>query len=248
LFAGGARFAALELKIGYRFVDKRLLQESLSHRSYVKTTESPSSPSFERLEFLGDSVLGLLVAEGLFRSFPDSTEGDLTKLKSALVNEQTLASIAREIRLGNHIILSNEEAKSGGRDRTSIISDSLEALIGAIYIDGGLVNAKRFVTQFVLSRTTEVQLDSSIRNFKGELLELMQGEAAGTPEYRVVDESGPDHEKKFTVAVYGFDIELAVGSGRSKKEAEQDAACSALDRVVGIVEERRLKLARQEDK
>jgi ribonuclease-3 len=240
-------FSELERRIDYRFKDSNLLLEALSHRSYVKSTNGSGQPSFERLEFLGDSILGMIVAESLFSRYPKYPEGRLTKLKAALVNEQTLAGIAKDIGLGEFIMMSEEEASSGGRERPSITSDSLEAILGAVFLDGGFPAARRFVKTHVISRISKVRNDDSLRNYKGELLEFTQGEAAGTPRYEVVRESGPDHDKTFTVAVNGFGVELATGSGHSKKEAEQEAARKALSAAEKIAKERRSDIAGQED-
>jgi ribonuclease-3 len=232
----------LQERIGYRFRNDSLLSEALSHRSYVKTVENPDSQSFERLEFLGDSVLGMLVAEQLFKLYPDKPEGELTKLKASLVNEQALSMIARDMRLGDYIKMSDDEAGAGGRDRPSITSDCLEALLAAVYLDGGNKSAREFVKRFVIPRIPDVQNDVSIRNYKGELLELVQGEAAGVPYYEVVNESGPDHDKTFTVVVHGFGTRLGQGRGHSKKEAEQEAARRALPKANRIVKRRHYKL------
>lgn len=214
--------------ISYHFRDPSILSEALTHRSYAKSSSDDDGPTFERLEFLGDSILGMIVAEDLYKMFPGKPEGKLTKLKAALVNEQTLSTIAREMGLGDHILLSAEEAAAGGRDRPSITSDCFEAVIAAIYLDGGLEPARKFVGEFIMSRIEDVQADASIRNFKGELLELTQGQGAGVPRYEVIDERGPDHDKTFTVTVHGFGKKLGVGKGHSKKEAEQNAAHEAL--------------------
>jgi ribonuclease-3 len=247
LFGERSELGELQHIIGYTFADSAILSEALSHRSYVKTVDNPKYPSFERLEFLGDSVLGMLVAEQLFLLYPECSEGELTKLKSALVNEQTLALIARDMNLGDYIRLSDEEANAGGRDRPSITSDCFEALLGAMYLDGGLDSAEKFVGMFVISRIAEVQNNRAIRNFKGELLEITQGASAGTPRYDVIEESGPDHNKTFTVAVHGFGIELARGSGHSKKEAEQVAAGRAQPMARKLAHQRRLKETGQEE-
>jgi len=221
-------YEKLQQQIGYYFRDISLLNEAMSHRSFTRTSDSADSPSYERLEFLGDSILGMIVAEALFELYPGESEGKLTKLKAALVNEQSLWKAAAEINLGQHIRMSTDEANSGGRDRPSITSDCLEALIAAIYLDGGLDSAKKFVHANIMTRIEEVQSDSSIRNYKGELLEYTQGEAAGVPHYEVIDETGPDHAKVFTVTVWAFGKEMGRGRGHSKKEAEQAAAHQAL--------------------
>jgi ribonuclease-3 len=248
LFGRKTLLSELQRRIGYTFSDTSLLVESLAHRSYVKTAVNPESPSFERLEFLGDSVLGMLVAEQLFLMYPDKPEGELTKLKASLVNEQALSMIARDMHLGEFIKLSDDEANAGGRERPSITSDCFEALLAAIYLDGGNKRARQFVRRFVIPRIPDVQNDVSIRNYKGELLELVQAEAAGVPHYDVVDESGPDHQKEFTVVVNAFGITLAQGTGHSKKEAEQDAARKALSKARRIAKEKHMNLDQQEDK
>ncbi len=240
-------FARLEDKLGYHFNDISVLREALSHRSYVKTVAKPDTPSFERLEFLGDSILGMLVAESLFELYPTYTEGMLTKLKAALVNEMTLSTIAKRLGIGEFIFLSDEESKAGGRERPSITSDCFEAVIAALYLDGGIRAVREFVQREVISRIADVRNDKSIKNYKGELLELTQGEAAGTPKYEVVEESGPDHNKIFTVTVHGFGVQLAVGKGHSKKEAEQEAARKALPAAHKYVQNGH-KPAKQEDR
>lgn len=248
VFGRKKQFEKLQNRIGYTFRNLSLLSEALSHRSYVKTVENPESPSFERLEFLGDSVLGMLVAEQLFILYPDKPEGELTKMKASLVNEQALSMIAIDMNLGEHIKLSNDEANAGGRLRPSITSDCFEAVLAAIYLDGGNNAARTFVKKFVIPRIPDVQNDSSIRNYKGELLELVQGEAAGVPRYEVVEEVGPDHNKTFTIIVYAFGTKLGQGQGHSKKEAEQDAAHEALSKAKRIAKRRQYELRGREDR
>ena len=248
VFGRKKHFKRLQNRIGYTFRDISLLSEALSHRSYVKTVENPESPSFERLEFLGDSVLGMLVAEQLFILYPNKPEGELTKMKATLVNEQALSMIARDMNLGEHIKLSDDEANAGGRLRPSITSDCFEALLAAVYLDGGNKPARTFVKKFVIPRIPDVQNDSSIRNYKGELLELVQGEAAGVPHYEVVEESGPDHDKTFTIDVYAFGTKLGRGRGHSKKEAEQDAARKALPKAKKIAKREQFELRGREDR
>ncbi len=190
----------------------------------------------------------MLVAEQLFKLYPGKPEGELTKLKASLVNEQALSMIARDMNLGKHIKLSEDEANAGGRNRPSITSDCFEALLAAVYLDGGNKAAQSFVRRFVISRIDDVQNDVSIRNYKGELLELLQGKAAGVPHYDVIEESGPDHDKVFTVIAYGFGMKLARGRGHSKKEAEQDAARKALSKAKKIAKEKSFEVRSQEEK
>ena len=214
----------------YRFRRHTLLQQSLTHRSIIRARNG-LIPSNERLEFLGDSVLGLVIADQLCHDHPEWLEGDLTKLKAMLVNEAALSRVGMELGLNRYILLSSDEEKSGGRERPSIVSDAFEAVIGAIYLDGGLDAARRTILECLYSRRDYIISDVSQRNFKGELLEFVQGRGGGSPQYEVIDESGPDHDKTFCVAVWVGEQRLGEGSGPSKKEAEQRAACVALDRM-----------------
>lgn len=221
----------LELRLGYKFKNKDLLIESLTHRSSLKEQGKQRGASYERLEFLGDAVLGLSVSRFLFENFPDQDEGELTKLKATLVSEANLARKAKLISLGKHLFLSPEEEKSGGRLRISILSDSYEALLGAIFLDGGLEAAVKFIQVQILRNLKETTLDKSFQNYKGELLEYLQAEGEGIPKYEVLEESGPDHQKMFTIGVYSKGRRLGIGKGASKKEAEQNAAKMALEEL-----------------
>jgi ribonuclease-3 len=214
--------------IGYHFRDPRLLLLSLTHRSFARGINQ-EEPSNERLEFLGDSVLGLVIAARLYEDYPDDGEGNLTKTKALLVNETTLASIAWEIKLSDYIRLSPEEERAGGRERASIVSDAFESIIGAVYLDGGPGAAGDVVLRLIYTRKDRIIGDSSQRNFKGELLELTQASGNTVPRYDVVAEAGPDHEKIFHVIVSIAGEKVGEGSGTSKKEAEQRAACMALE-------------------
>jgi len=220
----------LQSILGFRFRRHALLQQSLTHRSIVRA-RGGLIPSNERLEFLGDSVLGLVIADQLCHDHPDWPEGDLTKLKAMLVNEAALSRVGMEVGLNKYILLSSDEERSGGRERPSIVSDAFEAVIGAIYLDGGFEAARRTILECLYSRRDAIISDESQRNFKGELLELVQGQGGGSPQYEIISESGPDHDKVFSVAVWVGDNRLGEGSGPSKKEAEQRAACVALDRL-----------------
>ncbi len=214
-------------KLGYRFKDPGLLVEALTHRSYIRSNNN-NLPSNERMEFLGDSILGLLIAEYLFKIFPDDAEGDMTKTKAMLVNEYTLSKAGQDCGLNEFIFLSDDEEKSGGRQRDSIVSDAMEATIGAIYLDGGLRPARKFIMKTIVTHMDEVLADENHYNYKGDLLELLQGRGERTPFYEVVSEKGPDHDKIFKVIVYAGNEVTGVGSGASKKEAEQKAAAKAL--------------------
>jgi len=218
----------LEQRLGYKFRDRVLLEEALTHRSFLKEAGKERNSSYERLEFLGDAVLGLSVSQYLFENFPDKDEGELTKLKATLVSEANLSRRAKLISLGKYLYLSAEEEKSGGRSRPSILSDSYEALLGAIFLDGGLAAVERFIQTHLLKNLKETAEDKSMHNFKGELLELLQAEGEGIPKYEVLEEEGPDHQKMFTIGVYSKGKLLGTGKGLSKKEAEQNAAKMAL--------------------
>jgi ribonuclease-3 len=242
------RYSELEHRLGYRFKNLQLLDRALTHRSYIHAPENSStgspqdeiSAANERLEFLGDSVLGMVTSQFLFENFPGKSEGDLTKLKGTLVSEATLNRIARSICLGKYLNLSEEEDKSGGRQRTSIIADAYEAVIGAIYLDGGLVPTQRVIKNQILKKCLELASDKAFYNYKGELLEYMQALRLGMPKYEVLVEKGPDHQKKFTIAVLAKSKRMGKGEGLTKKEAEQKAAKMALeniDKVLGEFQE-----------
>jgi len=213
--------------IGYHFRSPELLRLGLTHRSYTHSNDL-SGASNERLEFLGDSILGLVIADALYRDHPDLREGELTKSKALLVNETTLASVGKDVGLNKFIKLAPVEAKSGGADRPSIISDAFEGVLGAIYLDGGLVAVRDVILRLIYARKDSIISDESQRNFKGELLELMQAGGKSAPRYDVLSEDGPDHRKMFNVVCFSGQDRLGAGSGPSKKEAEQKAAATAL--------------------
>ena len=212
--------------LGYQFQDIGLLEEALTHRSHANS--SSSSITYERLEFLGDSVLGLVVARHLFEKHPSFSEGELTKAKAALVNIKMLTKVAKREGLGRYVKLSTEEDRAGGRQRSSILSDVLEAVIGAVYLEGGIGAASELIERILIDRYAGKDALLLNANFKGDLLEYLQGEGHGLPRYEVVDESGPDHEKVFTVAVMADGREVGRGIGTNKKEAEQQAAREAM--------------------
>ncbi len=222
----------LEQLLGYKFNRPELARLALTHRSLVRARDG-ELPSNERLEFLGDSVLGLVIADQLYRDHPGQSEGDLTKQKAMLVNEIALARVGIESGFNAHILLSTDEERAGGRERPSIVSDAFEAIIAAVYIDGGLEAARRMILKCLYSRHDELINDVAQQNYKGNLLERLQAEAGELPIYEVIEESGPDHDKTFCVAVKQGDRQLGEGSGPSKKDAEQRAACMALERLDG---------------
>ncbi|MBK7046095.1 MAG: ribonuclease III [bacterium] len=223
-----ASLLALEEKIDYRFVDRTLLANALLHRSHVHVTGQERGSSNERLEFLGDAVLGLIVNEHLYRHFGDCSEGDLTKMKSLLVCGACLSEVAGEHDLGVHILMSRSEAATGGRERSSILADTTEAIIGAVYLDGGLEAARGVIQRILLDGADRVLTSRSERNYKSRLQELIQAEHKTPPRYRVVAVEGPDHDRVFRVAVSFDGRVLGVGEGRNKKAAEQTAAAAAL--------------------
>lgn len=219
---------ALEVKLGYSFQDRSLLTNALLHRSHVHVTGQDRERSNERLEFLGDAVLGLVVNEHLYHEFPDRSEGDLTKMKALLVCGARLSEVAGEFDLGVHIRMSRSEAATGGRHRSSILADTTEALIGAVYLDGGLDAAQNVIQRIVLSGSERVLARRSLRNYKSRLQELIQARHKSPPRYRVLEVDGPDHDRLFKVTVNFGGRALGTGEGRNKKAAEQNAAREAL--------------------
>ena len=211
----------LERAIGYEFRDKRLLEQAMTHSSYANEHRLDKLACNERLEFLGDAVLELVSSEFLFKIFPEKPEGDLTKTRASMVCEPTLAYCAREISLGDYLLLGKGEDSTGGRNRDSIISDAMEALIGAIYLDGGFANAKEFITGFILNDMEHKQL---FYDSKTILQELIQSMGRDSLAYELVREEGPDHNKSFEVRAVLESKEIGRGTGRTKKAAEQMAA------------------------
>ena len=227
---GVSAAAGLEALIGCRFHDPQLLEQALTHRSALPDM-GENSLSNERMEFLGDSVLGVLVSDYLYRSHPELQEGELTKMKSLLVSKTILAQQARVMELGRFMRLSEAEADSGGRDRTSILGDAFEAVLGALYLDQGLDQARRFVNTHLLREAALITSDVRHVNYKSVLQEYVQGTFRSHLQYRTRAEEGPDHEKLFTMEVLASGKVLGSGQGRNKKEAEQSAACDALMRL-----------------
>ena len=220
----GKKFQGLEKRIGYRFKDKRRLKAALTHPSYRYEHPEVLSDN-QRLEFLGDSVLGLLAADALMEHHPDAAEGELTKLKSSLTSGAALAKVAAELGLGDDLLLGRGEAAAGGAERESNREDVLEALAGAIWLDGGLKASRKFFDRHIFPTLENVE--PALLNPKGTLQEYTQKSGFGIPEYKVVDESGPDHDRHFTVEVtvstFGYR-----GEGGSRREAEKAAAQKAV--------------------
>lgn len=217
----------LETAIGYRFQNIGLLQNALAHSSYANERWHNSLMSNERLEFLGDSVLGMLVADFLYRSFPDRPEGELTRMRADMVCERTLANVAHGLGLGQHLLLGKGEEQGGGRSRDSILADAVESVIAACYLDGGMDAAKAFVEKFILVNVPLRKLNNA--DYKTALQELVQQKKNQMIAYRLVGESGPDHDKQFRVELTINGEIVGTGIGSSKKRAEQDAARQALE-------------------
>ena len=216
----------LETAIGYRFQNIQLLQNALSHSSYANERWHNSLLSNERLEFLGDSVLGMLVADYLYRSFPDRPEGELTRMRADMVCEKTLANVARSIGIGEHLLLGHGEERLGGRSRDSILADAMESVIAACFLDGGLEAAAQLVRRFILVEVPVTKLHNV--DYKTQLQELVQQKKNQVLSYALVGESGPDHDKHFDVEVSLNGGVVGKGCGKSKKRAEQDAARAAI--------------------
>jgi len=231
------KYRELEKKLGYHFRNLEFLERALTHRSYIHTPENEDLRANERLEFLGDSVLGMVTSRFLFENFPDKSEGDLTKLKSTLVSEANLSRVAKSIFLGEYLNLSEEEEKAGGRERNSIVSDAYEAVIGAVFLDGGLIPSEKMIRNQILKKYLEITTDQALHNYKGELLEYMQALGMGLPKYDVLEEEGPDHQKRFTIAVSVKGKKMGQGVGKNKKEAEQKAARMALENIDQIFQD-----------
>lgn len=225
------RVEELQKRIDIRFNSSELLRQALTHKSYLHENSGGVGESNGRLEFLGDSVLGLVVNEFLYSQSPNADEGELTKMKSLLVSKAVLARRARAMQLGKFLFLAEAEVESGGRERTSIVADSLEALIGAIYLDRGLDAVKKFLYENLLSDSGKIIGDSKHTNYKSILQEYIQGEYRVHPDYRVLSEQGPEHEKLFTVEVSVNRRVLGKGEGKNKKEAEQAAARQAVAKL-----------------
>ncbi len=217
----------VESALGYHFNDRSILYKSLKHRSYSQAVDGTTSLSNERLEFLGDSVLSMIISHYIFTVFPDFQEGDLTKIKSNLVSKKAGAIAGMKIGLDRFILLNDSEENAGGRKRSSIIADTYEAVIGAIFLDGGYSAAEDFIKKTILE-FQDIFLNES-DNHKSLLLELVQGEKMGFPVYNTISESGPDHEKVFVVEVTVNGESVGEGHGKNKKAAQQIAAKSGFE-------------------
>lgn len=218
----------LEKIIGYQFKDKALMREAITHSSYAKERKAQHIKYNERLEFLGDAVLSIVVSDYIFKHCPELPEGELTKLRASLVCERSLFEFAKSINLGKYLILSKGERHNGGAERPSILSDAFEALIAAIYIDGGMEPASKHILNFVIPAIKTVKTKKN-KDYKTTLQEIVQQNPGERLEYVLVAESGPDHNKHFVVEVHLNSNVIGKGGGKSKKEAEQQAAREALE-------------------
>jgi len=221
-------FAEFERLIGAEFKDKDLLKQALTHRSFLNENKNLNGGHNERLEFLGDAVLELVITDYLYNKYPDKNEGDLTSIRSALVNAQTCAEVARKIEVNDYLLLSRGETKDVGRARQYILANALEAIIGAVYIDLGYEKAKNFILKYITPMTEQIVKDELWVDAKSKFQEKAQDVVGITPSYKTMKEIGPDHDKKFTVGVFIGNDMIAEGSGDSKQDAEQSAAREAL--------------------
>lgn len=217
--------------MGYAFKNKALLENALQHSSYANEHRGGGMRSNERLEFLGDAVLGVVTADYLFRKHPDLPEGDLTRLRAALVCEDSLYEVAQSLELGRHLKLGRGEEQGGGRRRPSILADATESVFAAVYLDGGMEAASELIHRVLLDKGREEAVEERRRDFKTELQELVQRKSGSTLGYRLVGSTGPDHAKVFEAAVLLNGEVLSTGTGHSKKEAEQAAAGAALEKL-----------------
>jgi ribonuclease-3 len=227
----GREYEDLERRLDYRFRDRGLLEHALTHRSHAHEDASGGVADNESLEFLGDAVLGFIVAELLFREFPHFREGDKSKVKATLVSTTSLAAVADRLGLGTYLLLGRGEEKTGGRQKQALLADTCEALIAAVYLDGGLDEARRLILRELAPDVSRIRFPEFLRDYKSALQEQIQSNGRPRPEYTVVETRGPDHDKVFRVDVRVAGDTLGTGIGRTKKDAEQEAARLALERL-----------------
>ena len=223
------RYQKLFSKLNISFKEQNLVDQVFTHRSYLNEAKKQLS-SNERLEFLGDSILSFLVSEYLYNNYPELPEGELTNLRSSIVKTKTLALAAEELDLGNYLFLSKGEEEGDGRKNHSLLADTFEALLGAVYLSSGLNNVKSIITSFLLPKLTKIIEEKEYKDAKSSFQELVQDIYRVSPNYKVLEETGPDHSKQFTVGVYVNDTLFGKGQGKSKQEAEQVAAHVALEK------------------
>ncbi len=232
------RIQQLELNIGYVYRNKMNAFQAITHSSYAYEHRPEAISSNERLEFLGDSVLNFIITNRLYKEASDMPEGEMSKLRASVVSEASLSNCARQLKLGEVLLLGKGEELMGGRQRSSILADAMEAIIGSIYLDGGLEAAKNFVDEFLHENYMKALQGNLFSDFKTKLQEEVQKKGNYTIQYTVVDEKGPDHNKVFTTTVSVNGSVLGEGTGRTKKEAEQNAAGNALEKLLGNETER----------
>lgn len=221
-------FSKFEDIVNYKFKDKALLKQAFTHSSYSHEKKISHTNNNQRLEFLGDAVLEIIISEYLYNKFYNMSEGELTKFRASIVCEGTLSKVSNKLNIGRFILLGKGEEQTGGRSRGSILADVLEAVIGAIYLDGGKERAKEFVISVLEKEIMDMQYSFQTKDYKTHLQEILQKESQESIRYSIVNEEGPDHNKVFTAhIIHGYKI-LGEGKGRSKKEAEQNAACFAI--------------------
>lgn len=222
--------ATLQETLGVRFKDPALLEQALVHSSYVNENPTSGLESNERLEFLGDAVLGLVIAEKLHQDFPDLPEGEMTCLRAALVRKDTLARVARALKLGDCLSLGKGEELSSGRNKAANLARALESVIAAVFLDSGLPVTRKMVLALFKEELARVTCDGRVIDYKSQLQEIIQSKYHASPHYRVLEAEGPDHARLFTIEAIGGGEVLGVGTGKSKKLAEQEAARDALQK------------------
>jgi ribonuclease-3 len=221
-------FSKFEEKIGIVFANKELLRQAFTHRSYINENHGVVSGHNERLEFLGDAVLELVTTEELFEKFPNKSEGELTSIRAAMVNTNSISEAAKKMGADDFLLLSKGEAKDTGKARGYILANTFEAIVGAIYVDSGYANSRKFIAQALFGQIDQIIKNKSYIDSKSLVQEKAQEVIGVTPSYGVLSETGPDHDKNFTIGIYFGDEKIAEGKGKSKQEAEQDAARNAL--------------------
>jgi ribonuclease-3 len=229
---GVSNLKELEKTIDYHFKDNDKLQLALTHSSYANEKKSEGLVSNERIEFLGDSVLNIITSDYIYKNHPELPEGEMTKTRAAIVCESSLKKCAEKINLGDYLFLGKGEENTGGRKRTSILSDAFEALIGAIYLDGGLENAGKFIFKSMEDIYLNIKSKDVFKDYKTQFQEIIQKQSEQHISYCIVEEKGPDHNKVFTAQLSVGDVPYGIGRGRTKKEAEQNAAEAALKKMV----------------
>ena len=232
----------LEKTLNIKFRNKNLLKNAFIHRSYLNEHSEEKLPNNERLEFLGDSILAFVVSTYLFQNHPDSQEGDLTNFRASLVNSKSLSEVAKRLNLGKFLYLSRGEETTGGREREYLLANTVESLIGAIYLDSGIEKVSSFIKNYILNNLEEIIEKELYKDFKSKMQERSQEVFSITPIYQVIVEEGPDHNKKFRVGVYLGKLLVSEGEGKSKQEAEQKAAKAAYESDWNILRERLKKI------